>query len=162
MPKSCQKERSSLTMRCRSGNGKKALIVLMVAAILLTSSCGAVKETSDFMKGKTSEFLDCIIRHDLDGLYALCYPDSVERGQLEEFEKQFFDYCPVAEGYELSTEGIKVNKTVGTNSADTITADYKLTFNGEVYYINAEYVKTSGGEGFKAFWVSSEEDHKAD
>ena len=143
----------------------KTFAAVLLAAILLTalSGCAGMKKSEAFRDSaneKVIEFLDLCVQRDMDAQYAMLYPDVIDRDSFETVSRQIYDYCPVAEGYELKMQTWEVYSKLGGGD-DTIQITYELTVEGELFYVSTVYKKTEDGEGFVSFSFVSQADKEA-
>jgi len=140
---------------------KKICILLLIigTAAMVMTSCGSVKSASNIVKQRTGEFLNAMILGDRDRMYSLMYPDTVSREAFDITADQLEDRCRIGKGYELKSRSFSYNSSVGENSRKTVTVEYRLDYNEDVYYVNVVYLMTDDSQGFTEFTVTSSKEH---
>ena len=118
-------------------------------------------ENVQLLNSKVSELIDCDVARDSESAYSLLYPEVTDSETFSETAKLIYDYFPVTEGYTM--ELLQWDRYVGTGkNADEsfMSGQYKIEFDGNLFYAFVTWRRDSEGEGFTQFRVINEEDYK--
>lgn len=132
-----------------------AALLLLVLAFSLAGCAGI---DTDAMEQRVRAMLDCDVTGDVEGSFALLYPGVTDEENYRKTFQQIQEYFPITEGYTLSLEKYNVTKQVGTQSRTVETAQYRVEFDGQVFYVNTEYVSDKLSSGFTVFRIVSQMD----
>ncbi|MBP5254485.1 MAG: hypothetical protein J6Z23_03785 [Lachnospiraceae bacterium] len=131
-----------------------AALLLVLVCALAGCAGGGVKA----MEQRVREMLECDRTGDVEGSFALLYPGVTDEETHRDTFQQIQAYFPITEAYTLSTEQYYVTRQFGARSRTIETARYRVEFDGQVFYILAEYVSEKNSSGFTSFRIVSEAD----
>ena len=132
--------------------------VALLLVVLAFSLIGCAGIDTDAMEQRTRAMLDCDVSGDADSSFALLYPGVTDAETYRETFRQIHEYFPITEGYTLSLEKYNVTKQVGTQSRTIETAQYRVEFDGQVFYVYTEYISDKLNSGFTVFRIVSQID----
>ncbi len=134
---------------------KILIIVLIVAFAFCITGCGGKKGA--LLDEKVSGMIDCLVAQDGDGAYAYIYPEDTLKDSFLSTVEDIYEYFPVTPGYTVEREGYSYKKSLNSGS-DIIEGQYKVEFDGNVFYIIASWRSDDKGSGFTTFYAFNEED----
>ncbi|MBQ6074959.1 MAG: hypothetical protein IJK86_02280 [Lachnospiraceae bacterium] len=134
-------------------------LVLAISCTVCLAGCGAADPKP--LNEKVVQMLGHFIAHDIDGAYAMFYPDVTDRNTFTATMKSSYAYFPITEGYSYKLLNFESTKSITGNAVTIYQGQYKIEFDGRVFYGKAVWRSDTGGSGFTNFQIVSEEDRIA-
>jgi len=143
-------------IRNRKYGIRATAVLLLLALVFSLSGCAGID--TDAMEQRVRAMLDCDVAGDVEGSFELLYPGVTDEESYRKTFQQIQEYFPITEGYTLNLEKFNVTKQVGTQSRTVETAQYRVEFDGQVFYVYTEYVSDKLSSGFAVFRIVSQID----
>lgn len=143
-------------IRNRKYGIRATAVLLLLALVFSLSGCAGID--TDAMEPRVRAMLDCDVAGDVEGSFELLYPGVTDEESYRKTFQQIQEYFPITEGYTLNLEKFNVTKQVGTQSRTVETAQYRVEFDGQVFYVYTEYVSDKLSSGFAVFRIVSQID----
>ena len=138
----------------------KRVLAIILAVSTVFCLVGCVEADPTLLNEKVTAMIDLSVEHDAVTRYSMLYPGVTDADTYLSTVELIDDYFPVTAGYTWELQ--QWNITKGTkNSVEIYDGQYKVEFDGRVFFIIATWRSDSDGEGFTRFQIVSEEDQIA-
>lgn len=141
-----------------------AILLCLLMVCGLFAGCGMpaipAMEEPEELKNAIQAELDCEIRNDEDGAFALFYPDSLTKEAFHQIFVQFQDYFPVQAGYTLKTVSWDTYQSTSVESHYTHRGEYLIETSGKQFHLFAALVSDDNGKGLKQWRLMNEADYQ--
>ncbi|MBO7375579.1 MAG: hypothetical protein J6V01_00645 [Clostridia bacterium] len=133
-----------------------------VLSVVLIAFClaGCAKADPKLLSEKVTEMIDLSVARDTDARFSMLYPGVTDADTYRSTAEQIDNYFPVTAGYTLELQEWYFTKGL-INENETYEGEYKVEFDGKVFYVAVTWYHDSAGEGFTRFRVVSEEELNA-
>ena len=136
---------------------KRRIITIILAALIVFCFTGCTIANPTVLNEKMVAMLDLSVQRDTESRFALLYPGVTDEDTYRSTAQQIDEYFPVTEGYTWELQQWHITKSI-TISSVVYEGQYKVGFDGKVFYLLVIWRSDSGGEGFTKFQVISEEE----
>ena len=133
----------------------KKWIALTLCLLMLLSLVSCTEDRGDeahnaSVKSKVETVLDAILANDSEAAYAL-FSNVLEKKEFQDFFENVRDYLKDVKNYELKQTEWNADSY---DDVDTYTVTYKMTTNGQTYWVDA--AESSKWGGLVAFNIVSD------
>ena len=139
---------------------KRCIITILLSVLLVSCLAGCTIANPSLLNEKVVAMIDYTVQQDTENGYAMLYPGVSDADTYRSTAKQIYEYFPVTAGYTWELQQWHITQGIN-NSASVYEGQYKVEFDGKLFYVIAIWRSDSDEEGFTRFQVASEEDWNA-
>lgn len=142
-------------------NLKRRVLSIFLVALITICLVGCAKSDLGLLNEKVVAMIDLSVEHNSENGFSMLYPGVTDIATYRSTAKMIDDYFPVTADYTWELQQWNVMKGIGSNPTVIYKGQYKVEFDGKVFYIYVTWQSDSDGEGFTQFQIVSEEDLNA-
>ena len=132
-------------------------LAVILAVCLAACLAGCAKGDPELLNEKVVKLLDLDAARDTETAYSMLYPGVTDLEAYRTSAEKIYEYFPVSADYTWELLEWNVTKSI-TNSNEIYDGRYKVTFDGQVFYVYAVWRSDPNGSGFTRCQVVSEAD----
>ncbi len=146
---------------------KKRIIPVFLLTLCLMSlfcACGLFPDSTEFATeadNKVKVYLDYMAEQNVDAMYDMLYPGTVERDSFEKINEQMAEYCPLTKDYQINRTSYNVHSQFGNEKRKTVQSVFDLTFDEKEYVLITVYTIAGEECGFTKFQVITRAEYEA-
>ena len=140
---------------------KHLFAILLIVSIAFSLGGCSKSVDSGALDEKVKEMIDCYAAHDMSGQYSMIYPGIIDQDEYKSVAEELYEYFPVTSGYTLELQQFRATKRVGSSSQNILEGQYKVEFEGKIFYIAVSWQSDKEASGFTAFRAVNEEEWNA-